>query len=1091
MKKRLLQKGLSLFLTLGLLFSAAPGVQADSGGQGAAAPPEEFQVYVNVDGSTEPTLIRSYSSSDMRDMALQSKKAYMADDTFEKASSNGNIYYTACNSWGELCGRVVTEYVLLSQFFSDLGIEFGENDYLTMGPDYTIDPQYSDYNYGTAQENYSQYWKNYGWYNYNDLCGERSYYQNWKEDSKYRVPAVISLKSYGGSGWTEETYWEMYAGSSDYLWAYVINFGQSNPEDATYHRFYYEQTECTVKFAENEPAESLIEGLLSDSVKTAQTELSETETASEASEVPEDRYWVTPAQKSALQEALTENQDAAGTNGQVYSAYLNLSHALDDFCSVKKAGTKTGYTWFSAADYETTQTYTIRTKNQMAELAELVNGTADFGSSMGSSYDFSGKTILLSEDVDLQRYRIVIGDQEHPFLGTFDGQNHTLSNLNVNRSSGYAALFGNNGGVIRNLTLTGNVSSSVSAQEGVTAPVGGIAAYNSGTIENCRNEADVSAPSAANVGGIAGRNEGLILNCLNAADVTGLQDVGGIAGYVYAADRESGTAGRAEESEEAYSGANIRGCLNAGDVTALYPASEDKGNSNVGGIAGGIGADRGIYPTIKSCINSGDIVTASKTAGGIAGGAWISELTIQNCYSIGSVSTTAATDGVSDEEISSSYNIGAIAGRTKGTVQNCCWIKSSEKPSETGIGYTNNPDAVVGLTALTPEELAAVSDLGDDFRTVTNGYPVLKWQSVYQVKFSVDQEDDGELHSAGEYLKTYPPKDPEIDGAVFDGWFTSSDDTVPFDFDRLITDHTTLFAGFQRGGSGGGSGGGGGGSSSGVQQDSVKDRVTVDAGSEGTVAVSPEKVKTGDTITVEVKPADGYVVDTVTAADGSGKAVDVKDKGNGAYTFTLPEGKVTVHVTYRKTDAAQTGKFTDVASGAWYYEAVYYAADHGYFQGISDTLFRPDGSMTRAMFATVIGRMAGVDESKYTGSAFSDVPEGEWYSAYVKWASENGIVSGVGEGRFSPDSEITREQMAAMLYRYAKFTGADTSSISDTVFNGFADKDTVSAYAKEAMIWATSEGIISGTGSGLSPKSNATRAQVAQILMNYAEETAK
>ena len=104
----------------------------------------------------------------------------MADDTFEKASSNGNIYYTACNSWGELCGRVVTEYVLLSQFFSDLGIEFGENDYLTMGPDYTIDPQYSDYNYGTAQENYSQYWKNYGWYNYNDLCGERSYYQNWK-----------------------------------------------------------------------------------------------------------------------------------------------------------------------------------------------------------------------------------------------------------------------------------------------------------------------------------------------------------------------------------------------------------------------------------------------------------------------------------------------------------------------------------------------------------------------------------------------------------------------------------------------------------------------------------------------------------------------------------------------------------------------------------------------------------------------------------------------------------------------------------------------------------------------------------------------
>ena len=228
----------------------------------------------------------------------------------------------------------------------------------------------------------------------------------------------------------------------------------------------------------------------------------------------------------------------------------------------------------------------------------------------------------------------------------------------------------------------------------------------------------------------------------------------------------------------------------------------------------------------------------------------------------------------------------------------------------------------------------------------------------------------------------------------------------------------------------------------------------------------------------------------------------------------MPSGKVTVNVTYKEDPAAQNpaaGKFADVADTAWYKEAVYYVADKGYFKGTSDTLFSPDVTMTRAMFATVIGRLAGIDESKYTGdvtdenslenrggsaasaggSAFSDVPEGQWYSAYIRWASENDIVNGVGGGKFDPDAKITREQMAAMMYRYAKFAGVDLTSaaaVDTTAFNAFADRDSVSAYAKDAMIWATAKGIINGNGTGLAPKSDATRAQVAQIIRNYEEK---
>lgn len=181
-------------------------------------------------------------------------------------------------------------------------------------------------------------------------------------------------------------------------------------------------------------------------------------------------------------------------------------------------------------------------------------------------------------------------------------------------------------------------------------------------------------------------------------------------------------------------------------------------------------------------------------------------------------------------------------------------------------------------------------------------------------------------------------------------------------------------------------------------------------------------------------------------------------------------------------------RFRDVSAEDWFFRAVDFVSRKGYFNGTSETEFSPGLTMTRAMFVTVLGRMAGAEEALYTGSDFTDVAEGRWYSAYVKWASQHDIVNGIGGVLFDPDGSVTREQMAAIMFRYAAFCGLNTDA-DDARFLAFTDRDQVSAYARDAMIWAVDRGIINGTGTGLEPKAKATRAQVAQIIMNYTEKT--
>lgn len=181
--------------------------------------------------------------------------------------------------------------------------------------------------------------------------------------------------------------------------------------------------------------------------------------------------------------------------------------------------------------------------------------------------------------------------------------------------------------------------------------------------------------------------------------------------------------------------------------------------------------------------------------------------------------------------------------------------------------------------------------------------------------------------------------------------------------------------------------------------------------------------------------------------------------------------------------AASVADFEDVSPKAWYYNAVEYAADNGLFQGTTPNKFSPNGAMQRGMFVAVLSRYAQIDESEYLLYRFNDVKQGNYYAVGVEWAARYGIVSGTGKKTFSPLQNVTREQIATFLYRYAKATGNDTS-YSEEAYNSFPDRSQVSAFAVEAMKWATSHGIINGSDGKLKPKGTATRAQVAQVFLS-------
>ena len=255
----------------------------------------------------------------------------------------------------------------------------------------------------------------------------------------------------------------------------------------------------------------------------------------------------------------------------------------------------------------------------------------------------------------------------------------------------------------------------------------------------------------------------------------------------------------------------------------------------------------------------------------------------------------------------------------------------------------------------------------------------------------------------------------------------------------------------------------GGGSSSGSST-----TVSTSKSDNGSVSIDKASASKGSTVTVTVKAKDGYKLDKLTITDAKGNTVEVTDKGNGKFSFVMPEGKVTVTPTFVADNGSQTESksFSDVKTGDWYADAVKYVSDKGLMSGTGSDKFAPSATTTRAMLMTVLARYAGEDT---TGGA-------TWYEKGMNWAKAKGVSDGT-----NPNANITREQLVTMMYRYAGSPKADGK------LDSFSDAASVSTYAADAMQWAVANGIVNGSNGKLNPQNNATRAQVAAILMRFCE----
>ena len=263
----------------------------------------------------------------------------------------------------------------------------------------------------------------------------------------------------------------------------------------------------------------------------------------------------------------------------------------------------------------------------------------------------------------------------------------------------------------------------------------------------------------------------------------------------------------------------------------------------------------------------------------------------------------------------------------------------------------------------------------------------------------------------------------------------------------------------------------GGGSSSGGSSSPSYSVTTPGKTENGTVTVSPRSAEKGDTVTITAKPDSGYQLDDLTVTDKNGKELKLTDKGNGKYTFTMPASKVEIKATFVKE--VETSPFSDVSTSAYYYEAVKWAQEKGITGGIGNGLFGPNQPCTRAQIVTFLWRAAGSPEPKAM-SSFADVSTDAYYAKAVAWAVENGITTGTGDGKFSPDATCTRAQSVTFLFRAIGKLVDSKAEFSDVLTD---------SYYANAVAWAVENGVTNGIGDGLfGPDNSCTRAQIVTFL---------
>lgn len=324
---------------------------------------------------------------------------------------------------------------------------------------------------------------------------------------------------------------------------------------------------------------------------------------------------------------------------------------------------------------------------------------------------------------------------------------------------------------------------------------------------------------------------------------------------------------------------------------------------------------------------------------------------------------------------------------------------------------------------------------------------------------------------------------PSRSGYTFDGWFLASGE--PVSTSTVFSSDVTVYARWSRENSGG----------SGRPDDSYDDddsapvyhSISIPQTAGGKLTVKPARAAAGDRVTITVVPDSGYLLASLTVTGRNGKTIELTERENGRFTFTMPARTVTISAEFQLIPVSEPDEapeqpwenpFPDVDEGAWYYDAVRFVTEQGLMNGYENGQFRADETLSRAQLAQILYNRAG-RPSAAAGTAFLDVAPDAWYAGAVAWAASNGIAGGYGGGRFGPDDSITREQMVVMLWRYAGSPAAEGPL-------SFSDAQEISGYAQEAVVWAVAHGVVQGYESGaFDPGGETTRAHAAQILKNY------
>ena len=685
-----------------------------------------------------------------------------------------------------------------------------------------------------------------------------------------------------------------------------------------------------------------------------------------------------------------------------------------------------------AADNKTS----ITTKDELLQFAEAVDngeydGKADAVVSLDADLDLTGIAWTPIGSVFAAD-----GTLLHSFSGKFYGNGHTISNLDFSENYGKTAYpsFGFfsevHGAEISGLTIQGklNVSNSDPVYFGTVA---GVAADSK--ISDCVSDVSFTDTDKYINGTVALCGYAInstIEYCQNKGDFSVMKDtsqfwMGGIVGFaenstvqycVNTGDMTSWTPCTGGIVGQLFQNSKIINCYSTGKMVPL-----GKGTTDFGGIAGTVGADT----EIRDCYFAGEVdvsqykaTTPYKRLGGIAGGVSSDTPAFKNNYFVGTENVLAC-----------------FKYQDAGTEKTLDSMKTEDFFNEitaAGGNYQFNPNGTPILPApkyavsfvVTPAELANVV-IKVNGQVVTN--PANLEAGTYQVEVSADNCE------------------------VFNSNITITADTAT---------HTQTIAMTYRKSSGG---------------DDSDPTYAIEVGEDirnGTVTANRRYAERGDTVTITVKPDDGFKLDDLTVTDKNGNELKLTDKGNGKYTFKMPAGKVTVSATFAPEKTA-ADYFADIPTNSYYADAVLWAAKNGITGGIGNGLFGPNQPCTRAQIVTFLWRAAGSPEPK-SMSSFSDVSADSYYAKAVAWAVENGITTGTGDGKFSPDATCTRAQSVTFLFRAIGKLVDSKAEFSDVLTD---------SYYANAVAWAVENGVTNGIGNGLfGPDNSCTRAQIVTFL---------